>query len=253
MALSGIEKLHKVSSRRRRRRLVLFLFSTVLIVIITVILLNIFFNIKYISIENNSKYDSLVLLDNPEIKIGSGLLSVNTKKLEKNMPVEYPYIDKITVDIGLPNHIDIKVEAAYVEVMLEKEDKYIFIDKNLKVLQESFEPANNVMLVKGLDLTEYKIGYIIDDKINIEIDLIRKILNELKQSNINGSIMSMDFTKKHNISFVINNVVEVQIGNTDDLDKKFEQLANILQRNPGDESAVINISNYKMGRYRKLE
>jgi hypothetical protein len=214
------------------------------------VLLNFFFVISVISIENNTKYDSIELLEGCNLNIGNGLFTFNKNILNEKIPKEYPFVKSINVKIRLPDKLEVKFLTTEPYISVKIKNGYLNIDKDFKALETTDNYTPGLITIVGMDLTEYELGSPLDPAVNIEIDTVRNIISLLEKNNLIDGLTLMDFSKKYNLFFVLEDRINVEIGNGEDLDKKINLLINILDRNKNYNKMVINVRNYKEGRCR---
>ena len=97
------------------------------------------------------------------------------------------------------------------------------------------------MLGKTIDLNE-----------NIEVSVLAELLYILETNDLFDRVTYIDFSKKYNLVFYLDGIIEVELGTSENLDKKISMLIEILSRNPSDRRAVINVRNPSEGRYRAI-
>lgn len=105
----------------------------------------------------------------------------------------------------------------------------------------------------GLVFESYEVGKNVDLSENIEASVLDDLLTALNEHGLVSRLTNIDFSKKYNLTFVLNDIIEVEFGTSEDFDKKTEMLVEILSRNPSDRRALINVRNYDEGRYRALD
>lgn len=254
--LNEMEKMNRILKRRRRRRLLRFAFLSVFLAAAGAVLINFFFIISVISIDNNTRYDSIELLEGCNLNIGNGLFTFNRDSLKKSITIEYPYVKSMDIKIRLPDKLEVKVLSTepYIAIKLD-DSNYLYLDSDLKVLEKTtnYNIVPNLLIIVGLDITEYDIGLPLNEDINIEVDTVKNIIASLKEYNLVDGLTLLDFTKKYNLYFILEDRINVEIGNGEDLDKKINLLVNIMERNKNYEKMVINVRNYKEGRCRIIE
>lgn len=249
--LNEMEKMNRILKRRRRRRLLKFAFLSVFFAVVGAIIINMFFIISVISIENNTQYDSVELLEGCNLNIGNGLFSFNKNTLLNMIPIKYPYVKSMDIKLRLPDKVEIKFISTqpYLTIKIDDES-FLYLDNNFKVLEKKDSDDPNLFSIIGLDIAEYEIGQVLDTDINIEVDTVKDILSELEERDMLDKLILVDFTKKYNLCFILEDKILVEIGNGEDLYKKIDLLINIMERNKNYERMIINVRNYKEGRCR---
>lgn len=252
--VSDIERMNRKLRKKRIRRLIGFVFCFIAAIPITVIALRVFLKTNAILIENGTDYSSESLLSFCSEYVGKTMLDFESDSDMLFPPEKFPYIDSASISIMLPDKIVIRLKKSVPTVSVKTEDgRYIYIDSKKKVLEISDKKCAGTVLVSGMNIYNPEVGYVLDYTENYETSLIDEITESLQEHSLYGRLTLMDFTKKYDIYFVLDNMIEVRIGNSDDIEKKIDMLVQILARNPSGERAVINVKNYKEGRYKALE
>ncbi|MBQ7014816.1 MAG: hypothetical protein IJN12_01700 [Clostridia bacterium] len=252
--VSDIERMNRKLRKKRIRKIIGFVFAVIVAVPVTIILLRTFLKTNYILIENGTSYSSGNLLSSCSEYIGKTMLDFESDT-DKLFPSEkFPYIDSAEVSIALPDKIVIRLKESEPAISVQtSEGKYIYLDSNKKVLEISDIKCPGTVLITGMELQGVSLGAVLNSNTNYETSLIDSISESLSEHSLYDRLTLMDFTKKYDIYFVLDNMIEVRIGNSEDIDKKIDMLVQILARNPSGERAVINVKNYKEGRYKALD
>ncbi len=252
--VSDIERMNRKLRKKRIRKVVGFVFAVIVAVPVAIILLRIFLKTNSILIENGTQYGSASLLSSCSQYIGETMLDFETDSDRLFPPEQFPYIDTVNVEFMLPDKVVISLTKSVPTIsVLTSDGSYIYLDKNKKVLEVSDVKGAGTVLISGMELQDVRKGYTLDNAENYETSLIDSISESLISHSLYDRLTLMDFTKKYDIYFVLDNIIEVRIGNSDDIDKKIDMLVQILARNPSGERAVINVKNYKEGRYKALD
>ena len=78
--------------------------------------------------------------------------------------------------------------------------------------------------------------------------MLNEIIDCLRNFSLYDRLTGVDFTKKHNYVIVLDNTITVELGTSDDLDKKFDKLKDILDRNSQYSKMNISVRDYTAGR-----
>lgn len=250
---SEIEKLNRVIRRRRRKRVFAFLLVCLVIAVVISALTRIFLRVEIVSVENSSKYESALILKTCDDLRGEPILQLDRDLVCDNLCTDLPYIKSASFSVSFPDRLNIVVTPAIPEYSVSVENGYICLDSDFKVLEESNVKFQNVVNVDGLDIETYEVGKNVDLSENIEASVLYDLIASLKKYGLQDQLTNVDFSKKYNLSFVLNDIIQVEFGTSEDFDKKTEMLVEILSRNPSDKRALINVRNYTEGRYRALD
>lgn len=253
MATSEMERMNRRMKRRRRRRLLGFALLSPFLILLCVWGINAILRVEVIAVQNDSVYDTTELLQACDLQIGDGLFSVKTDKLSSNLPQTYPYIDHISFRLSVPNKIYIRTTACEPAFMVQSDQTWLLLDRDLKVLEVSDTKFDtDVLNVLGMTVVSYTVGQILDSDENIEADSVRSLIGYLEQYGLLAKTDEINMDRKYDLTLRYNGVILVELGNFDDLDKKVEKFYEILRRNDPNIPAEITVSYYKQGRYRQI-
>jgi len=252
--VSDIERMNRKLRKKRIRQIIGFVLTFIIAVPVVIILLRTFLKTNSILIENETSYSSGNLLSSCSEYIGMTMLDFEQDTDKLFPPERFPYIDTADLSYVFPDKVLISLTKAVPTISVETaEGKYIYLDSNKKVLEISEIKGSGTVLISGMDLKDVELGKVLNKTQNYEVSLIDSISDSLTEHSLYDRLTLMDFTKKYDIYFVLDNIIEVRIGNSEDIDRKIDMLVQILARNPSGERAVINVKNYKEGRYKALD
>lgn len=244
-----IKKLGKKVKRKRIRIIITGLLITVAAAVVIIVLINIFFVVKNIETDNNTIYDTQELIDASEIT-GTSIFGANGNNVYEKIYLEYPYVSSVETEIFFPDRVKISFYGTTAVMCVKGEgDKYIILDKDLKVLEEVSAPREDLIIVAGTEFSDYCSG----EKLNnysSDGRLISEIFTNLELYFTDINIKSIDITKKYAMEIILDNIT-IEIGNGEDIDKKMKMARKVYDDNNPDEKAVINVKDYTKGRYRK--
>jgi hypothetical protein len=250
---SEMEKLREKQQRKRRRRTIRVIALSPLVAIAFVCLLNLLLRVNTIVIRNNTVYPAGEIYTNLNFDIGNGLLSFDRDLLSDELPRNCPYVKSVSVKYKLPNTVEVTVEPAVATVAVRANGNYLLLDSDFKVLSVSAEPpTGGILLVEGMDVVDYTVGYRLDADENIETDTIRQLIGILTEKGLYEHVSLLDLSKKYNISMTMYGVITVLLGNSEDLDRKVDMLIKILNENDVTVPAQIRVRNYSEGRYSRV-
>lgn len=227
MEKSKNELIEKRRKRLRRKKLIVFLVLLAVILIIVSIKMP-YFKIQTINVYNNSTLNSNEIISESKIKKGANIFYLNTKSIESNI-LDNPYVSNVKISRKLPNTINIYVEERKAAFYVEKDKKYVIIDKNGICLEIVSDIKNlNLIQLIGVDASKAKVGEVIavDDKRKLStISTLTDIISA--NNSICKNIKSIDIQDEVNINAYYNNM-EIKLGSSDDLLKKLNRAINII-------------------------
>ncbi|MBQ2720648.1 MAG: FtsQ-type POTRA domain-containing protein [Clostridia bacterium] len=250
---SELEKLNKTLRRRRINRILRFMFICLVIAVLISVLTRIFLRVDTVSVENSSRYDSAEILSSCDDLRGKPILQFDRDLARESIETSLPYIKKISFSVNFPDKLRVIATPAVPAYSVDLGEVYVCLDKDYKVLEEGIAPFQGVLKVEGLVFESYELGKNVDLSENIEASVLDDLISVLSEHGLANRLTKIDFSKKYNLTFVLNDIIEVEFGTSEDFDKKTDMLIEILRRNPSDRRAVINVRNYDEGRYRALD
>ena len=108
------------------------------------------------------------------------------------------------------------------------------------------------MVIKGMSVNEYTIGKNLNANDVVEVDLIKNIISALKENQLFSQIKYIDLSKKYNILLMYGDLITIELGNGENLDKKIENTKLVIEMNGDIKRAVINAKNYQKVKYREV-
>lgn len=249
---SEMEKLKEKQRRRRRKRTLRILAISPLIALAFVAGLSLLTRINTIIVRNPTMYSSLDINRTFSFSVGDSLFSVDRDKLSEEIAICCPYVKKADVKYKLPNHLEITLTPASVALAVRTEREVLLLDSDFKVLEVVEKLPEGVISVDGMDIVSYAVGYPLDENENIQTQIVRELLTELKERDLEQYASRIDLSKKYNISLQIHDVITVWLGNSEDFDAKMNMLVKILNENDITRPAEIRVRNYSEGRYSLL-
>ena len=255
---SEMEKLREKQQRRRRKRTLRILAVSPLIAFAFVAALSLLTRIQTVILRNPTVYASAEICQKFPFSVGDSLFSVNRDKLEVQLISSCPYVKTADVHYRFPNRVEINLTAAAVTYAVPLEEGYLLLDDSFKALEVVSAAPDKVLLLQGMEIESYTLGYALNEDENLQVGIVRDLVKNLNSNQLYDFVSLVDFTKKHNISMKIFDVVEVNLGNSEDFEEKFVLLANILRDNhitPENTEIVpaeISVRDPSTGRYSRL-
>ncbi len=220
---------------RIKRRLFIALF---IIIILIIVLLNApFMQIKMINCVGNRFVTSEEIVKSSQIYKGNNILRINKSK-SIDLIKTNPYIKNVIITRKLPSTININVEECQVCAYIKHGNKYLYIDNESKVLEiNSVPPKNKIPLISGVTVTKSNVNEIVGLKNEIQLQYIKGILNSISNSNFMGMVTLIDVKNTEKSKFIVNNNLEIIIGNDENLEYKINFLAESAYDSLGENQA----------------
>ncbi len=250
---SEMERLREKQRRRRRKHTIRILALSPLIALVFVAALSLLTRINTVVVRNSTQYSSVEIAKQFDFSLGDSLFTVHREKLSDKITVACPYVKSVEVSYKLPNDLEITVTPSTVALAVRTETEVLLLDDNFKVLEVVERIPDNVLAVDGLELSSYTVGYPLDEEENLQVSIVRNLVNELTQRDLYQHVSKIDLSKKYNISMKIYDVIDVYLGNSEEFDAKMNVLVKILNENDLTVPAEIRVRNPAAGRYARLD
>ncbi len=250
---SELERLREKKQTLRRKRTLRILAISPLIALAFVAVFSLLTRIDTVTVRNGTVYSSSQVAAHLPFAVGDSLFSVNGDKLAAQITASCPYVKSATVTCKLPNALEIDLTPTSVALAIRTETEVLLVDDTFKVLEVTEKIPAEVLYVDGLDSLIYTVGYPLDEKENIQISVVRSLLQELQARDLTKNTAKIDLTKKYNISLQLHGVITVYLGNSEDFEAKMNMLVKILNENDLTVPAEIRVRNPSEGRYSRLD
>ncbi|MEG0951539.1 MAG: FtsQ-type POTRA domain-containing protein [Niameybacter sp.] len=181
--------------------------------------------IQDIILVGNHYYKGSEILKVAAIDKGMHPLSINTRA--SGIAIEtLPFIQNATVRYEFPNTLQVEVNEKRPLGYVTFHDRYLCINGDGTVLEESQEKRLKLPLLEGLQFEYFVIG----EKLGIENDEKIRLMNEmiavLDKYSFTEKVTSIDLSNLEEIHLYVDKL-DVIIGNIRDFDKKIKWLVKV--------------------------
>lgn len=227
----------------------------VIVLIIAAIVINLLVVVKNMTVENNTPYSTDELLNQMGYHTGSGLYSINSEKALKLLSDKYPYIKSVSVQQHFPTGVSICFEkGAAVFCVTSSDGKYVYLNQDLKVLQIADEADAQAVSVLGITVDQAVVGQVIENSDEtMDVELLQEVYAGVVAEGLQQQLTEIDLTKNYDVKLTVNGLISIEIGTSENIQKKLQTAKLILQRNDPTKKARINVKNFEQGRYTELE
>jgi hypothetical protein len=172
----------------------------------------------------------------------------------------------VKVKYDFPSSLTLIFDATEPYMALERSDgSYIYLDSEMKVLEYSQVLYPDTVLVKGMSYEKYSlsdgtvsvdeelpVGSFMTPEENIEMEIVDDILFNLDEYSLTDKLTLIDLSVKYNIRFTLEDRIYIELGTSEDFDRKFEKIRLILDKHPEPVPMEINVRDYTQGRWRLI-
>lgn len=172
-------------------------------------------------------YSSEEIIEASGLKYSENIFMSKKKLAVKKIVDKYPYIENAEISVKIPGTQIISLEVATPSFQLAVSDGFAIVSANNRVLEISESQRVNIPLLKGLKLTDTRVG----QYINFEKSATEQILTEVI-SNINENavpnIYGIDISNSANIKLNYDNRITILIGVPEDVGYKLRTAMTII-------------------------
>lgn len=249
MEKAGMKKISRAAKKKKRIRLLVFILASLILVFAAALIFNLVFKVNNLTVINNTVYSDEELLSASGISEGTPMLFLQQSSVSEKISFDFPYVESVLIDRAWPFSATVTFEPAVPKYAMEiSEGSFLTVSEGFKVLSADTSYEEGLVPVKGIVIDVYKVGEKLQGDDNIEVDLLNEIIDCLRNFSLYDRLTGVDFTKKHNYVIVLDNTITVELGTSDDLDKKFDKLKDILDRNSQYSKMNISVRDYTAGR-----
>ena len=212
------------------------------------------FRVKEIVVEGNKIYNADEIIKSSGIEVGEELLALDVDAAINNILTACPYIDSISINNASINSIRITIREKSNVMYTSFNGKYVVFDRDFHVLSQTQNVEELARFIKA-DLppvAALAVGgnmYFANTETNM--DYVGTLLDKLEEKGILDQVTAIDFSKKFQVSYVMNNNCLVELGRVGDLDTKLMLVDEILAIKGRDsEYAVVDVSSTEKPTYR---
>lgn len=263
-------------SRRRRRRArrggtptVLVLLCVLVAVVAIITAMTIFFKVQTFTLTGQTRYSKEELVAASGIEPGDNLILFDKFGAIDRIFDACPYLDTVQMRRRYPDRIEIIVTECVPIAMLddlpgtmpdpEDAEKTVpvggtgwwLMDKDGKLLERVHSSSHpELTRITGITMLEPKIG----QKAKFLQEDVQKplflLLNTAENDGILQDIGGMDFSKQYDIRFNYLERFTVEIGSTENLDRKLQYLHTIIEEKLGDNArGTLDLSDIQTARF----
>lgn len=253
--ITGLKKKQTAKKNKNvklRRYLVITLGLTIILsTIVTLVLISDLFNLKQITVKNNSKVSTQEILQISGLVIDNNMFRIPTRIIKKNIKTN-PYIENVEITKKLDGEVIIDVEERTPTYMLQSETGYAYINNQGYILEISRIPLT-LPSIKGFSTQEIKAGNRIAVEDLKKLDTVIQIMETAESNGIKEKITSIDISDENN--FILEIPTEnkrIQFGDASNINVKMLWIVKLIDKEKGKEGDIIlNVSDIKKVYFRE--
>lgn len=231
-----------------------------IIAVVVILLLSPIFSISEIKIDSVSLYEQeniaaafqeyqgkngfLSLFKNVSFSNLDDIFKLCYGNKEKSMLFDFPLLKNVTVKYKLPNTLLIEIEERTPIMIVESYGMYLHLDSEGYLLGAYAQSDNTEMpIIKGVGITEYKIGTSVAGGKNRTIDEAIKICTIMKQLSMLSYIDIIDVSDYNNVWMYCAPSLSIKFGSAEDIGRKLSYLKGIIDNgHDGNSNGTLDLS-----------
>jgi len=220
---------NKKSRQFSRSSVMYIVFGIALVGVMTLFGASAFLGVNYFVINGAVTYTPEEIIDASGVSRGNNLLYLNIRTVEQNIRKELPYISSVEISRDLPDTLTITVtESKPVAYILFSGD-IVIIDSSgrvLDIIQSHSMDITNLIEVRGVLLSDAKIGNMLKSELGVEqyLSAMQNVLASMEKEGIANDINYLDVSNINNISFGYLGMYRVIVGGVGELRIKLNRL-----------------------------
>lgn len=244
----------KKRARRNRARRRLLLVLLILSVISLVLTHAPFMRVKKINCIGNEKIESKEIISVSELCIGNNIIRADKNGAIKRIKA-LPYVKDVSISRRLPSTMNITVTECKVASYVNNNDTYIYLSDTGKVLETSkMPPTESCPILVGITVEDARVNEQILLKDPEKLIIYTELFKVINTSKFSDKLTVLSLEEKDDLRFVVNNAIEVILGNVENLDYKIKFLAEGAYESIGDNRpGTMNVSYGKSVIYKEKQ
>lgn len=241
----------KKNIKKRRKIYAIIALIVVFVTLLTITLFSDLFNIKKITVINNSKVTTEEIIKNSGLITDNNMFKTLKTTIKQGIKTN-PYINNVKITRRLKGEVILDIEERIPTYMLQNENEYIYINNQGFVLEKSQTPLN-LPIIKGYKTTDLILGQRIVVEDLEKLDTVIEILDSAKSNGIKDIISAIDISDKSN--FILEIPTEnktVQFGDDTEINIKILWIVDLITREKGISGEIIvNVPDIKKVYFRE--
>ncbi len=228
-----VRSINKKKIRRKRKAKKIAMLAGLALVVAcagVALVLAVFFRISAVQVKGDKVYSEKDVIAKSGVEIGDNLFLVDEERVNTSLTEALPYIDKVTIELDLPDTIIINVSATREVAALPYGAGFILVDENGKVLDRNASMIRDgVAIVDGVQLKGAPEGGTI--KLNNDDVTTRfiELLGAIKKSDFK-QLTGIALTKKGDFELKYDERITIRIGSFTNLEQKIRRAEAAIEK-----------------------
>ena len=235
-------------------RLVMMLLGACIVVLGLLLVILPTLRVKNIVVEGNRYYSTEQIIAGAQIAVGDELLALDANAAADRVVDACPYVQSVRISSRSFFTLCITVEEKENLMYTAFNDSYIVFDSSFRVLRQvdMQTPMDSLLYVELPPIAALTVGGTIHFvEADMNMDYVEKLLQKMEEKGILPLVSSVDFSKKYQVSYIMDRVCRVELGKVSELDTKMALVHEILESKGGlANCAVVDVSSTVKPTYR---
>ena len=198
------------------------------------------FNIQNIEVVNNSQLSPETIVSLSELSVGQNIFKFWENDVENKIKSN-AYIKNVELKREFPNKIQINVEEREAKFSVPVLGEYAYISTQGYIL-EITQNELNLPIINGISTKEeeIKVGNRLENKDLTELEIILKIMNAMKENQLDKEVTTIDISNKNDyIIYMQNEKKKIHLGDGSNLSNKMLYVIAIINEEKGKEGEIF--------------
>lgn len=236
----------KRRTQRLKRRFYTFMVFFVSVGIITVLFKAPFFNIREVICVGQERLTEKEILEIAHVAEGKNIFLTNISAAKERV-ADIPFVSESNARRIFPNKVKIWVRESVPCFAVEKDGKFIIMDKNTKVLEVVKENKANLCSINLAETKEGVPGELYADKKNPQDKKLLELIGIMKNLDMIKYLNNIDFSDISDIIILYDARLKIKIGNTNDMDYKLKFINKVIKEKISEyEKATVDYTGEKL-------
>lgn len=221
-------------NKKRRSKATLSAYYTLIFLLVAgvgvLLSLTVLFKTDKIVVVGETPYNNADIIEASGIVLGENIIRANFKDEAERIPNTLLYVETAEITKKFPTTIVITVTQTKACYNVETEGEYLIVSQSGKVLDKLVSPVEGLLTVNGIKPVDTNPFARLEDSETDKAEILFSLKKAIDKSEI-GGVASVDLSDKYNITLNYEDRIEVQVGNSSNLDYKVEYAKSVFESN----------------------
>lgn len=262
----NLNQARQLARRRRRRKLMIIRTAIVLSIVLLLLLVGAlvvlkivgtqqskrgettgFLAVREILVEGETRYSVEEIIEKSGLYVGQSLMGVNKVQAHDLLLEAFPYLNTVQIGNASFDTLRIRLTETPVLAAVQTDVDWIIVGENNHAMERLTEDSipSGVRRVVGATFIQEQIGQPLLDERSLRV--CRTLTASASLYGLQG-MTTIDMTEKTNLSILLNERIEVVLGNETNIPAQIEMLVEslpvLLQNNGADAAGRLDMTTY---------